>query len=162
VAIDSTCGLKSRGKAAVVFQPLATADFAQIAKDVEQVVRATGEETGTTVESKDDSFGYRWFVLSDPDVDDLAVGLNAITDALEMGGYGERILCAVFAFADEGGAPAYFIYNYKRGAWYPFVPSSGEQQRNNEKELQLKAQLAGELPWEAELERWFPMWGTPI
>ena len=154
--------MTSRGKAAVVFQPLATGNFAQIAKDVEAVVTATGEETGTTVETKDDSFGYRWFVLSDPDVDDLAVGLNAVTEALSMGGYAERILCAVFAFADSSGSPAYFIYNYKRGKWYPFVPAAGQQQRSNEKELQLKAQLAADLPWEPELERWFPLWGAPI
>ena len=162
ITLESQLGLKGRGKAAIVFQPLATSDFTQISKDVEETVRATGQETGTTVESKDDSYGYRWFVLSDPDVDDLAVGLNAISESLETGGYGDRILCAVFAFADDSGSPVYFIYNYKRGAWYPFVPAAGEQQRSNERELQLKAQLAGELPFEAELERWFPMWGAPI
>ena len=48
------------------------------------------------------------------------------------------------------------------GAWYPFVPAGGAQSRDSERELQLKAQLTGELPFEAELERWFPLWGTPI
>jgi len=162
VTLDTGLGMKSRGKAAVVFQPLATGDFQQVAKDVEEVVRGTGEETGTSVESKDDSYGYRWFVLSDEDVDDLAVGINAVTSALMIGGYGDRVLCAVFAFADEGGSPAYFIYNYKRGFWYPFVPAAGEQQRSNERELQLKAQLAADLRIEPELERWFPLWGAPI
>ena len=38
----------------------------------------------------DDSFGYRWMIVHDPDVEDLAVGINAVSDALAVGGYGER------------------------------------------------------------------------
>jgi len=68
----------------------------------------------------------------------------------------------VFAFKDAKGRPLYWIYNYKRGSFYPFVPASGQQQRDNERELQLRAQIGRELPVEAELERWFPLWGIPV
>jgi hypothetical protein len=162
VTLEMQLGLKSNGKAAIVFQPLATADFEQIVKDMEEVVRSSGEETGTTIETRDDEFGYRWMVLADPDFEDLVVGLNAVSTALEAGGYGDRILCGVFAFRDESSKPVYWIYNYKRGAFYPFVPAGGGQQRDNERELRLKAQIGNELPVEAELERWFPLWGIPI
>ena len=81
---------------------------------------------------------------------------------IEMGGHGERLLCAVFAFRDAQHRKLYFIYNYKRGFWYPFVPAGGPQERSTERELQLKAQMSGELPMESELERWFPLWGIPI
>lgn len=161
VTLDASHGIVTSGKAAIVFQPLATGDFQQIASEMEEVVRGTGEETGTTVRTADDDFGYRWMVFEDPDVEDLAVAINAVGDAIAVGGYGDRILCAVFGFKDDS-RPIYFIYNYKRGAWYPFVPAPGQQQRNNEREFQLKAQMAGELPLEPELDRWFPLWGTPI
>jgi PspA associated protein B len=82
--------------------------------------------------------------------------------ALEAGGYGDRILCAVFAFRDQAGKAVYWIYNYKRGAFYPFVPAAGEQQRDSEREMRLKAQIGNELPIEADLERWCPLWGIPI
>ena len=36
------------------------------------------------------------------------------------------------------------------------------QQRSTERELQIKAQIASDLPIEPELERWFPLWGIPI
>src|SRR3954464_3455484 len=162
ITLDMELGLKSTGKAAIVFQPLATADCEQIVRDMEEVVRSSGEETGTTIETRDDEFSYRWMVLSDPDFEDLVVGINAVSTALEAGGYGDRILCAVFAFKDESGRPVYWIYHYKRGAVYPLVPSGGPQQRDNERELRLKAQVGRELPVEAELERWFPLWGIPI
>jgi hypothetical protein len=162
VTLEMELGLKSTGKAAIVFQPLATADFEQIVRDMEEVVRSSGDETGTTIDTRDDEFGYRWMVLADPDFEDLVVGVNGVSTALEAGGYGDRILCAVFAFRDEASKPVYWIYNYKRGAFYPFVPGRGEQQRDNERELRLKAQIGNELPIEADLERWFPLWGIPI
>ena len=161
VTLSTQHGIETAGKAGIGFQPLATSDFQQIVRDTEEVLRATGEETGTTVETAEDAFGYRWAVLADPDVEDLVVGVNAVKDALDTSGYGDRVLAAVFAFRD-GERPIYFIYNVKRGSWYPFVPAPGKQQRNTERELQLKAQLGGELPIEPELERWFPLWGVPL
>jgi hypothetical protein len=162
ITLEMELGLSSSGKAAIVFQPLATADFEQIVRDMEEVVRGAGEETGTTIDVSDDEFGYRWMILSDPDFEDLVVGINAVSTALEAGGYGDRILCAVFAFRDQAGKAVYWIYNYKRGAFYPFVPAAGEQQRDSEREMRLKAQIGNELPIEADLERWFPLWGIPI
>ncbi len=162
VTFTEQLGIHSRGRAGIVFQPLATADFEGIARDMEEVVRGTGADAGTTVETRDDDYGYRWMVLSDSEFDDLVVGVNAVSDALQAGGYGERILCAVFSFEDEHRRPLYWIYNYKRGAFYPFAPSGASQQRDTERELRVKAQVGAELPVEAELERWFPLWGAPI
>jgi hypothetical protein len=156
--------IRSGGAAAIVFQPLASGEFQQIVGEVEEVLKGTGEETGSTVEQHVDDFGYRWTIVRDPDVDDLVVGLNAVAEQLQLAGFGDRLLCAVFAFADGAvpGGKVYFIYNFKRGSWYPFVPAGGAQQRNTERELQVKAMLPQSFPVEAELERWFPLWGIPI
>jgi hypothetical protein len=162
VKMEIELGLKTSGKAAIVFQPLATADFDGIVRDMEEVVRGMGSDTETRVEKTDDEFGYRWMVLVDTDFEDLVVGINAVSGAIQAGGYGDRILCAVFAFRDEQDRHLYWIYNYKRGGFYPFVPARGEQQRDTERELRLKAQIGADLPVEADLERWFPLWGIPI
>ena len=161
------------GKAAIVFQALATSEFESTLKEMEEVVTATGGESGTKVASQNDSYGYRWMVLNNPDgapsVEDLAVGINAVSSSIETAGHGERLLCAVFAFTDAQKRRVYFIYNYKRGYWYPFVPlgagaadADHPGERSTERELQLKAQMGSELPIEPELERWFPLWGIPI
>jgi hypothetical protein len=128
---------------------------------MEEVVRATAGDSGTTVETTEDSYGFSWLVLKGESFDDLVVGINAVSTAIDDGGYGERLLCAVFAFSDEKSAPLYLIYNFKRGAFYPFVPA-GEQHRDTERELVLRAQLGSELPLETELSRWFALWGIPI
>jgi hypothetical protein len=167
VTLQAEHQIEPRGTAAIVFQALATSEFETTLREMEEVVTATGGESATKVSSEDDSFGYRWMVLHNPDgapsVEDLAVGINAVSSSIETAGYGERLLCAVFAFVDAQKRRIYFIYNYKRGYWYPFVPDPGQQQqRQTERELQIKAQMASELPIEPELERWFPLWGIPI
>jgi PspAB-like protein len=167
VTLQSEHQINPAGRAAIVFQALATSEFESTLREMEEVVTATGGESGTKVSSQDDSFGYRWMVLRNPDgapsVEDLAVGINAVSGSIETAGYGERLLCAVFAFEDARKGRVYFIYNYKRGYWYPFVPVAGaKDERSTERELQIKAQMASELPIEPELERWFPLWGIPI
>jgi hypothetical protein len=162
VKFETELGIHSRGTAAIVFQPLSSADFQSIVTEMEAVVRGTASDSGVTVETSDDSFGFRWLVLRGKDFDDLVVGINAVSSSLESGGYGERVLCAVFAFEDQQKRPLYWIYNYKRGSFYPFAPARGDQQRDNERELVAKAQVGNELPVEPELERWFPLWGIPI
>lgn len=160
VTFETSLGMKHRDHAGIVFQPLATADFQQIVKDTDDLLHSAAADTGTAVESRDDEFGYHWIILRDSEFEDLVVSLNVVSSNLEGGGYGDRLLCAVFAF-EENGKPIYFIYNFKRGAYYPFVPT-GEKSRDTEHELRLKAQVGQELPIEQELERWFPLWEIPL
>jgi len=168
IALQSEHSIDPSGAAAIVFQALATSEFETTLREMEEVVKATGGDSGTTVSTEDDSFGYRWMVLHNPagapSVEDLAVGINAVSSSIETAGYGERLLCAVFAFTDTQKRSVYFIYNYKRGFWYPFVPDgpASANTRSTERELQLKAQMGAELPIEPELERWFPLWGIPL
>jgi hypothetical protein len=161
VTLDTSHNIRGKGVAAIVFQPLATADFESIVAEMEEILTGTGADTGTTISTSSDEHGYRWIILRDDNVEDLVVGINAVSDALAVGGYGDRVLAAVFAFQDSKDRPVYFIYNYNRGYWYPFVPA-GTNQRDGERELQIKAIIDGELPIEPRLERWFPLWGIPI
>ena len=58
--------------------------------------------------------------------------------------------------------PVYWIYGYKRGAFWPFVPMGEEQKRDNAEELELKAKLEKELPVEQDLSRWFGVFDAPL
>ena len=161
VTLETGLGLTHRKCAGVVFQPIGTADFKQIVAETEELLAGTAEETGTEVQAKDDEFGYRWLILRDPDFDDLVVAMNTVSVQLQSAGYGDRLLAAVFGYSDNG-RPIYFIYNFKRGAYYPFVPAPGTQARDTERELQVKSQLGAELPWEEDMGRWFPLWDIPL
>ncbi len=163
VTLQTELDMRSAGSAGIVFQPINTSDFEQILRDAHELLSGVSQEQDSELESADDEFGYRWIILRDPDFEDLVVSLNTISTELQGGGYGERLLAAVFPFEETGGKKrVYFIYNFKRGSFYPFVPSAGTQQRDTERELRLKAQLERELPFEPETTRWFPLWEIPL
>ena len=161
VTLETSLNMKSRGVAAIVFQQIANADFKQILSDSEELVKSAASDTGTTLTQDDDEYGYRWMVFRDQDFDDLVTAVNTVAGELQAGGYGDRVLAAVFAWQDDASHEVDFIYNFKRGRFYPFAPKPGKT-RDNEYELRLKAQIENDLPIEPELDRWFPLWDAPI
>ena len=99
-------------------------------------------------------------ILGDADFEDLVVGVNAGLDRDPGGRLRRPHPAAVFAFRDHRDRPLYWIYNYKRGAFYPFVPAGGGSSATTS-ELGSRPRSAGP-PVEPELERWFPLWGIPF
>ena len=55
------------------------------------------------------------------------------------------------------GTRAYWIYSFRRGAYYPFVPTGGRE-RDSSAEFKLESVLDGELTVEEEKEYWYPLW----
>jgi hypothetical protein len=161
VTLETSLDMKPRGVAGIVFQQIANADFSQLVKDASELLESAAKDTGTTLEQSNDEFGYSWIVFRDPDCDDLVTAVNTVAGELQAGGYGDRVLAAVFAWEDSEGKQVDFIYNFKRGRFYPFVPLP-DKKRDTEYELRLKAQLENDLPIEPELERWFPLWDAPL
>src|SRR5437763_13569492 len=76
VQFETELAITTRGSAAIVFQPLATADFDSIVSEMEEVVRATSADSGTNVESSEDSYSFRWLVLRCLDLDVPVVGIQ--------------------------------------------------------------------------------------
>lgn len=166
VTLETQMNLHPAGSAGIVFKPLETADFGDTTRELEELLQSAAGDTGTKVSYADDEFGYRWTTLKDPDFEDLVTSVNVVNESLEAAGYSEQLLCSVFAFEDRSpgaqkGRRVYWIFNYKRGSFYPFVPR-GDKQRDMESELRLRAALAHEVPLEQEPERWFPLWDIPI
>lgn len=156
--------LHSTGRAGVCFRPVQGAEFEALERDLAELLAISGRTSGTRVSRESDDYGFAWIVLEDEEFDDLVTTTHLINQSLEERGYSEQLLCSVFGFRQGGdaqAAPVNFVYAYKRGTFYPFVPA-GDSRRDNATELRLKAALEGELPIEPELERWYPVWGAPV
>jgi hypothetical protein len=110
--------------------------------------------------------GYRWYIFSGADFQALVTTVHMASSTLIDRGYSSQLLFALFPFKDERGKEMYWVYNYKRSAFYPFVPlrdaSDPNRQRDNAEELRLSAALGKEMPLERELERWFAVWNPPL
>ncbi|MGH3061474.1 MAG: PspA-associated protein PspAB, partial [Gaiellaceae bacterium] len=99
------------------------------------------------------------------DFEDLVTSVHLVSSELQARGFGEQLLAALFAFesrAEDRVRTTYLIYGYKRGAFWPFIPTGREQERDNAEELRLKNELEGELPIEPDLTRWLGLFDAPL
>jgi hypothetical protein len=161
VTLDTELGLKTAGVGAICFKPLSAGEFVRAQSDVEQLLDSIAGEYGAKLERRDDSLGFSWVIVRDPQLEDQVTAVHAVAQGLAEQGFGEQLLAAVFKF-DGGEHPVYFVYGYKRGAFWPFVPTGKDQDRDNAEELELKAKLEGELPIEQDLTRWFGLFDAPL
>jgi hypothetical protein len=160
VTLEHELALKPAGTAAVVFKPLSAGDFVRAESELQELLDVAAREAASKLRRKSDEFGYEWLVVEDPDFEDLVTTVHLVGSELQARGFGPQLLAAVFKF-EGGGRPVYWIYGYKRGTFWPFVPS-GEQQRDNARELELKAKLENELPVEPDVAMWFGMFDAPL
>jgi hypothetical protein len=160
VTLEVELGLKSAGAGGVVFKPLSAGEFVRAENELQELLDAVAADSGSKLERKSDEYGYEWIVVRDPDLEDQVTTVHAVAQGLQEHGFGEQLLAAAFKF-DGGKSPIYWIYGFKRGAFWPFVPK-GEKERDNAQELELKAKLENELPIEQDLSRWFGLFDAPL
>jgi hypothetical protein len=165
ITLQIEAGLIPSGQAGVCFKPVADASFSQVQGDISQLLTMLKEQQEIKLEEFDDKLGYHWVVITEPDIGELVTNVHAVNAGLEDAGYGPQLLCSVFGFKPAPDNPkprqAYVVYLFKRGAFYPFIPS-GEEKRDNVAELHLKGILQKDLKVEEDLQRWFPIWGVPV
>jgi PspA associated protein B len=161
VTLDTELNLRTAGIGGVCFKPLSAGDFVRAQTDIQQLLDGIAAESGSKLKQSEDSFGYQWIVVDDPQLEDQVTGVHAVASGLEEQGFGPQLLAAVFRF-DGGKYPVYFVYSYKRGTFWPFVPKGEGQDRDNATELELKAKLENELPIEKDLTRWFGVFDAPL
>ena len=160
VTLEVELGLQPAGSAAVCFKPLSAGEFASAQRDLDELLDSAARDSASEVSRTGDEYGYQWIVVRDPQLEDLVGTVHLVTSELIAKGFGPQLLASLFRF-DGGDRPVFLIYAYKRGAFYPFVPT-GKDQRDNAQELELKAKLEGELPFEEDLSRWFGMYDAPL
>lgn len=177
VTIQETLGWEPAGRAGLCLKPLLGGDFDRTRQEIEELMRLGAAETHSDVQVVSDELGYLWVIIADPQLDDEVNLIHLSTQTLLEQGYGPQLLAAVFRFRlqDTGGSArtftangvdtsrAYWIFNYKRGNFYPFVPLSEQaKSRNHEPELRAAALLTRELPVEQDQTRWFALWNCPV
>jgi hypothetical protein len=164
ITLQTELDLKPTGAAGVCFKSLSAGEFVRAENELQQLLDAVATESGSRVERKTDEYNFEWLVVRDPDFEDLVATVHLIASELQSRGFGPQLLAAVFPF--EGGGfdhkRVYWIYGFKPGRFWPFVPTGKEQERDNAEELELKAKLEKELPIEDDLSRWFAVFDAPV
>ncbi len=158
ITLQASLDLVPTGQGAVAFRAPEGRAFADVEADVRALLEAGG---GPRVSLVPDSYGYTWLVVGTdpPDLSAVVTDLHAVNVTLTEHGFGPQLLCTLVPFRGQGRLVA-LVYLYKRGSFYPFAPVEAER-RDSVMELQVRDALRGEIPWEEDLSRWFPVWGAP-
>ena len=157
-------GWKSSGRCGLALKPATSIYFQTAAEELRELLQLSIIETKTKLEIQDDQYHYRWLIFTDPDFDDLVGLVHMSAQTLRENGYDTQLLAAVFHFEQQTKpAPLYMIYNYKRGTFYPFIPTgSKSERRDSNEEQRLFTMLERELPWEKDISLWYPIRNCPV
>ena len=161
LTLETELNLKPAGAAAVVFKPLSAGEFARAEQEIDELLAVAAESSGSRVRRRSDTYGFQWLVVRDRDFEDLVTSVHLVSSELESRGFGGQLLAALFAF-EGGDRPVNLIYGYKRGTFWPFIPTGEGQERDNAEEIRLKNELEGELPIEPDLTRWLGLFDAPL
>jgi PspAB-like protein len=161
ITLETELGLKPTGDAAVIFKPLSAAEFVRAENELQELLNSVAQESQSKVERRGDEFGFEWLIIRDNDFEELVATVHLVASELVAHGFGEQLLAAAFKFKGAKH-PVYFIYGFKRGAFWPFIPTGEGKERDNAEELELKAKLEKELPIEPDLTRWLALFDAPI
>ncbi len=166
ITLQTEQNLVPTGSAAMCFKGLESGPFTAIQKELEQLLALAGRDDNLTIKPSEDNLGYRWFVFTGTDFQALVTAIHMASSTLLDRGYGSQLLFAIFAFKRDNGQEMYWLYNYKRSKFYPFVPTRDAKDparsRDNPEELRLAAAMGKEMPLEPELDRWFAVWNPPL
>lgn len=159
ITLATSLGFEATGSGAVAFRVPEGRAFAEVQGEIEELLAASGNPA---VEVAADQYRYTWLVVrtDPPDVSALVTHLHAVNLSLQDSGFGPQLLCSMVTFTGPGGRPLAMVYLFKQGSFYPFAPAQG-QTRDTMLELQVRDLLRDELAVEADLSRWFPIWGAP-
>ena len=159
ISLQVSLDMLPTGRGSVAFRAPEGRAFADVQDEVRRLLDADG---GPPVEVATDEFGFTWIVVATEPVDvpTAVTDVHAVNTALVEAGFGPQLLCSLVSFRDPDDQPFALVYLFKRGTFFPFAPRAGEQ-RDNVLELRVRDLLAGELPIEPDIGRWFAVWGAP-
>lgn len=158
--------LRAGRAAGVCLQAVEGAAYAGVDGELRQLLQlaAASPDFHAATEVRRDDLGFTWVLFRDAPVEDQVNLAHLTATTLQGNGYGEQLLAAVFRMerTDSPERPGYLIYNYKRGTFYPFMPTGGGRNRDNAAEFRSAGALGNLLPIEKDVSRWFPIWDCPV
>jgi len=161
--MQAAMGLAPTGVGSVSYRSAEGPAARQARSDIDALMAA---DPASDVVGSRDEYDYTWITChrTDDDLAALMTQLHAVNRTLADAGFGPALLCTAVGFSgDVDGNPRRLalVYLFQRGTVYPFAPT-GRQGRDTALEMQVRAHLAGDIPIEPELGRWFPIWNAPV
>lgn len=160
VTLEAAGGLDAPKRIGAVFRRLPPGRFSQSTEEMHKLLDVEGKENAFKIEDSTDQYGFQWLVINGDDFQMMVAAIHAVAQSLIDDGYGDLLLAAAFRFQQNERA-IYWVYEYKRGAFYPFIPTGGHN-RDNAEEFRQVSIAEKELPVEQDQACWYPLWDLPV
>jgi hypothetical protein len=161
ITLETELNMKATNAAGLCFKAVSSGQFADLQKEINELLQISAKDAPLKWHPFTDPYGYQWIVFNADDFANLVTTIHGVSHELQDNGFGSQLLASVFQFKDESGRNIYWMYNYKRGSFYPFVPQ-GKDSRDNATELRLSAVMQRELVIEPDMTMWYAMYGMPL
>lgn len=172
ITLETKLGLTSTNRCGICIKNVNGTYFSDTVSEVQEFLKISSNEFQTEYVVVKDKYGYLWIMLKGMSVEDILVASNGIADVIIDRGFKDQMLAAAFEFRKVVTPssnldrtqlePQFLIFNYKRRKFYPFVPLGAQEKRRNDYELTLMSIISKEVPWEADMNVWYPMWEMPF
>lgn len=172
ITLETKLGLISTNRCGICIKNVNGSFFSDAIKEVREFLRISSSEFRTEHNLINDKYGYLWFMIRGMSIEDILVASNGIADVITERGFRDQMLAAAFEFSKTVSPtsnlvkpqpePQFLIFNYKREKFYPFVPLGAKEERSSDLELTLMSIISKEIPWEADMTVWYPMWDMPF
>lgn len=117
--------------------------------------------SGTEFKATQDQFKFLWLICKNDDLADLLTAMSKVVTGLRGKGNTANLLIAMVQFRKEDESNVFWMYEFDRDRFYPFVPLE-DPRRDNDLEMKMAAKLEKVIPTEPQLERWHALWGAPF
>jgi hypothetical protein len=101
ITLQSAAGMSCSGHAGVCFKPPTGQGIVEMQ---DEVVKLLSMNKGAGLTKTEDSFGYQWLVVDDPDIEALVTQVHVVNSSLADAGWGPQLLCSVFGIAALPGS----------------------------------------------------------
>jgi hypothetical protein len=169
ITLETKLGLKTTGRCALALKSANGMYFDELKDEIQRFLNISKPDFELNYRTVTDSYGYMWVILVGKKPEDLLAAITAIGDTIQEKGFSSQLLASIFEFS-QGQRPTstqnnnmqYLIYNYKSNKFYPFVPISDKKTTDTENEMKIMGTIQEEVPFERDMEMWYPLWDLPL
>jgi hypothetical protein len=96
ITLQSAANQSCSGHGGVCYKPPSGQGFEEMQAEVVKLLSMDGTPDFRQAE---DSYGYHWLVVENPDIEELVTQIHVVNSSLADSGWGPQLLCSVFGLA---------------------------------------------------------------
>ncbi|MGD9778309.1 PspA-associated protein PspAB, partial [Methanomethylovorans sp.] len=82
ITLETNLGIKPATVAGICFKPIESSRYETARTEIEDLLRYSCQETGTSYRLKKDEYNFLWAILEDPDFEDIVTNIHLVSQTM--------------------------------------------------------------------------------